>query len=69
MVQDPTSNLAKTCNVCGEPGATVAYFATGMTEVVYRHHECDRLGASRDLSPSEERQAWHIDRMLSSERR
>jgi hypothetical protein len=48
MAQDPTSNPAagtKTCNVCGKPGAALAYFATGMTEVVYRHHECDRIGS------------------------
>jgi hypothetical protein len=55
------------CQICGKPGATVAYFATGMTEVVYRHHECDRHGAPRELSPSEERQAWSINEWLTSE--
>ncbi len=55
------------CGICGNPGANVAYFASGMTEVVYRHHECDRRGAPRELSPSEERQAWSIDQLLSSE--
>jgi hypothetical protein len=55
------------CSICGKPGATVAYFATGMAEVVYRHQECDRHGAPRELSPSEERQAWSIDQWLNSE--
>jgi hypothetical protein len=36
------TGTAATCEICGKPNATVAYFATGMTEVAYRHHECDR---------------------------
>jgi|GraSoiStandDraft_30_1057271.scaffolds.fasta_scaffold1951443_1 hypothetical protein len=49
---NPTSNPeaeTESCDICGKPGATVAYFATGMAAVVYRHHEC----APRELSPSE----------------
>jgi len=55
------------CELCGAPGATVAYFATGMAAVVYRHHECDRRSGRRELSPSEERQEWSIDQWLTSE--
>jgi len=53
-----------TCHICGKDGAGVAYFATGMAEVVYRHHECDR---PREVSPSEERQEWSIDQWLRRE--
>jgi hypothetical protein len=41
-----TTDAAMNCDACGKSGATLAYFATGMTEVVYRHHECERLGAA-----------------------
>ena len=26
-----------TCKICGKPGADIAYFCTGMVEVVYLH--------------------------------
>jgi len=56
-----------TCEICGQPGAHVAYFRTGMVEVVYRHHECDHRNGPPELSPSEERQEWGIDQWLNSE--
>jgi len=43
------------CKVCGKPGASTAYFCTGMVAVVYLHHACDRLVSSED------RQAWVIE--------
>jgi hypothetical protein len=57
----------RTCDICGEAGANVTYFKTGMTEVVYRHHECDRRGGPPELSPAEERQEWGIDQWLKAE--
>jgi len=50
------------CELCGLGGAGVAYFASGMIEVVWRHHECDRHHSARELSPSEERQEWAATR-------
>jgi hypothetical protein len=38
----------ESCDICRKPGTTVAYFATGMAAVVYRHHECDR---AREQNP------------------
>jgi hypothetical protein len=58
---------SRTCDICGLPGATIAYFATGMREVVYRHHACDRRHAPRELSPSEERHEWGVNQRLRSE--
>jgi hypothetical protein len=57
----------ETCEICGKPGAKVAYFASGMAAVVWRHHECDHSGASREISPSEERQEWGINQWLRRE--
>ena len=55
-----------TCEICGKPGANIAYFAIGMVAVVYRHHECDRP-TPRELSPAEERKEWGINNWLNSE--
>jgi hypothetical protein len=60
-------NGTETCEICGRPHTNVAYFASGMTAVVYRHHECDRRAAPRELSSFEERQAWSIDQWLFKE--
>jgi hypothetical protein len=60
--------MTETCEICGKPGANVPYFATGMPAVVWHHHECDRVSTSREMSPSEERQAWSIDQWLYGER-
>ena len=54
-----------TCEICGKPGANIAYFAIGMVAVVYRHHECDR---ERDeMSAHEHRQEWSIEQWLKAE--
>jgi hypothetical protein len=57
-------NGTETCEICGKPNANVAYFRTGMAEIVYRHHECDRKALMREASPSEERQEWGINQWL-----
>jgi len=49
------------CEVCGRPGAGIAYFKTGMTRVIWLHAACD---PGRDTSPSEERQEWSISQWL-----
>lgn len=49
------------CELCGKPGADVAYIRSGMTKVTYRHAACDR---GREFSPSEERQEWSLDQWL-----
>jgi hypothetical protein len=61
-------NGTERCQICGGPNANVAYFRTGMTEVVYRHHECDWRGSPRELSPAEERQEWGLNKWLTDAR-
>jgi hypothetical protein len=56
---------AETCEICGKSNTNVAYFRTGMTAVVYRHHECDRRVAMREPSAAEERQEWSLNKWLA----
>jgi hypothetical protein len=58
-------NGTEICEICGEPGANIAYFRTGMTAVVYRHSECDRDRS--EMSAHKHRQEWGIEQWLKSE--
>jgi len=58
-------NETEICEICGAPNANVAYYRSGMTAVVYRHHECDRKASAREPTPSEERQEWGINQWLT----